>query len=91
MVSPRSASGHTNYKIYQLTTHAALGTLQGTYVLRLVMPTGGPGLADRSHRPSSSPQQVVSYDRGRGGRDASGASAGEMVGEFINRAPKPRT
>jgi len=32
-----------------------------------------------------------SYDRDRGGRNASGASAGEVVGEFINRAPKPRT
>ena len=32
-----------------------------------------------------------SYDRGRGGRNASGASAGEMVEEFTNRAPKSRT
>jgi len=30
-----------------------------------------------------------SCDRGRGGRNASGASAGEMAGEFINRAPTP--
>ncbi len=30
-----------------------------------------------------------SYDRGRGGRDASGASAGEMVEDFINRDPEP--